>query len=376
MNPPTTTWVTEPPIVTATPSAPTPRHEHGIWMPWLGRNRLVTPAEEAEFVDQLAARAGVVRATVRRTDVTAVLNALRCGLTVGELFERAPGLCPARLYAAYCELERRRFDASLAWTSIAIAGRIDVFTEHRTEAAKLVPALVARLDEVVVETPDEFDLVLLQLAAAVASTNAAARRIERVIEASPLDSDRSIELGRVLYNHAGAGVTSRPDFLAHRVGTLVPTRRGAARGVDVGHRQLHTGPPAMTDLVDPVRPPVAPLHRLEPVVFAHARVAMLTATTDGVVVEANAAAVELFGRPRYALVQEPVAHHLAMLSGLPLADCLREASHSTEALSFGHCAVRRRSADAVMMELTVSSGCQVSGRDLLLLQLTPGFPVG
>jgi hypothetical protein len=155
-------------------------------------------------------------------------------LTVEELLDRAPGVCPDRLQGAYCELERLRFESNLAWTTISIAGRIDVFERQGVEAGKLVPALVTRLDEVVMVSPGEFDLVLLQLAAAVASTNAAARRIERVIEAPPSDSDGAIELGRVLYNHGGDGVTSRSDFLAHRVGALVPTRVAALLGESVG----------------------------------------------------------------------------------------------------------------------------------------------
>ena len=163
-----------------------------------------------------------------------MLNALRCGLTADELFDRAPGLRPARLFAAYCELDRRRGEANLAWTSITIAGRVEVFREQREDAGALLPSLVTRLDEVAVESPAEFDLVLLQLAAAVASTGAAARRIERVIEAAPTDSDRGVELGRVLYNHTGAGLTSRPDFLAHRVGALVPTRVATLLGEAVG----------------------------------------------------------------------------------------------------------------------------------------------
>ena len=237
MNPSITTWATEPPPFepppTMTASANPPRHQHASWMPWVGRNRLATPEEESVFIEELAARAGEQQVTIRRSDVTAVLNALRCGLTVDELFDRAPGLCPARLHAAYCELERRRYDASMAWTSIAIAGRVTVFEQCRDEAAKLVPALVTRLDEVVVENPGEFDLVLLQLAAAVASTNAAARRIERVIESSPDDSERSVELSRVLYNQGGDAVSSRPEFLAHRVGVLVPTRVAALLGESV-----------------------------------------------------------------------------------------------------------------------------------------------
>lgn len=210
------------------PTVPsTPRQEHASWMPWVGRNRLATPEEEAAFVDELAIRVETPATAIRRSDVTAVVNALRCGLTAAQLLERAPGLRADRLHAAYCELERRRYEASMAWTSIAISGRIDVFVEHREQAAKLLPAPVARLGEVMVECPADFDLVLLQLAATVASTNAAVRRIERVIEAAPLDSERAVELGRALYNPNGAALTGRPDFLPHRVGTLVPPRVAA-----------------------------------------------------------------------------------------------------------------------------------------------------
>ena len=236
MNPLITTWVTEPPITPSLGVTPS-RHRNATWMPWVGRNRLATPAEEIEFVEQLGARAVESFVPFRRSDVTAVLNALRCGLRVEELFDKAPGLQPARLLAAYHHLEERRAEANLAWTSITIAGRIEVFRDHRAEAATLLPSLVTRLDEVTVESPDEFDLVVLQLAAAVASTGAAARRIERVIEAAPEASERAVELGRVLYNHTGAGLASRPDFLPHRVGALVPTRVAALLGEAVGEAE-------------------------------------------------------------------------------------------------------------------------------------------
>lgn len=230
---PITTGLTDP-LGPASPPQRTPAAQHSIWMPWVGRGRLASPEEEAVFVDELAWRAGDEPAAVRRSDVTAVLNALRCGLTVEELFERAPGLRADRLYAAYGDLDRRRSASSAAWTEIAVGGCIEVFARHRAEAAKLLPALVTRLDDVAVADPDEFDLVVVQLAAAVASTGAAARRIERVIETSDPESRRAIELGRVLYHHGGEGVTGRPDFLAHRVGALVPARVAALLDENAG----------------------------------------------------------------------------------------------------------------------------------------------
>lgn len=203
------------------------------WMPWSGRNRPATPLEEQDFVRHLAERAGIERVAFRRSDVTAVLNALRCGLTVDELLEQAPGLQPRRLYSAYRQLEHLRCTSEFAWVAIAISGSIETFEEYAEEAAKLLPALVARLTEVARSGPEEFDLVLLQLSAAVTSTGAAAQRIERVIEASPDGSDRPIDLGRVLYDPTGAGLTSRPDYLPSRVGTLVPVRVAALLGESV-----------------------------------------------------------------------------------------------------------------------------------------------
>lgn len=127
----------------------------------------------------------------------------------------------------------------------------------------------------------------------------------------------------------------------------------------------------MTDLALPPRSAERPANRLEPVVFNHARVALLTVTTAGVVVDVNAAAAELLGRMRYELVQEPIGQHVLPLSGVSIGGCLAHAARSPDAESFGTCAVRRRGARDIAMELVVSSGCRVSGRDLLLLQLVP-----
>jgi hypothetical protein len=99
----------------------------------------------------------------------------------------------------------------------------------------------------------------------------------------------------------------------------------------------------MTDLVDPVLDRATPIVRLEPMVFMHARIAMVTATTSGTVVDVNPVAAELIGRARHELVQEPFSCYVSSLSGGPFDDCLSEASSSSEARSFGD---RARSAGA------------------------------
>ncbi len=213
------------PSVTSLPQA--------SWMPWIGPNRPVSPSEESVFVRDLAALVVERDAEFRRSDVTAVLNALRCGLTVDSLLEQAPGLQPDRLFAAYLELDRLRFASEFAWTAIALSGTLETFHEHREEAAKLLPALIARLDEAERTDPENFDAVLLELAGAVSATGVAVERIEHVLcDASP---DRAVDLGRVVYNPDGSGLTSRADYLPSRVGTLVPTRVASLLGESVEH---------------------------------------------------------------------------------------------------------------------------------------------
>lgn len=121
----------------------------------------------------------------------------------------------------------------------------------------------------------------------------------------------------------------------------------------------------MTDVAVPARSPTT---RIAPLVFAHARVAMVTTTGDGVVVDVNAAAADLFGRARHALVQEPIARLVRLDSGTPLESRLGEAAGRDEPCSLGPCTIGRGGPGAGGLELIVSCARRTSGRDLLLLQ--------
>lgn len=211
------------------------------WMPWIGGTRPNTTTEEAMFVMRLGHFAGHDRGAHERSDVTAVLNAIRCGLLVDELFERAPGLRADRLYGAYHALEVKRRRSERAWSALIDDPTVESVEEFGPEAAKLLPSLVGRLYAVADSAPDELAPVVAEMASSVRSTGACVAAIEHAMQLDGAKGDQRADLQQLLYDPAGDGATSRPDFLSLRVGTLVPARVAALLGehVDVTARPVH-----------------------------------------------------------------------------------------------------------------------------------------
>lgn len=201
-----------------------------VWVPWHCRNWPVTPAEEQQFAADLAHYAlcdTTAPAEHSRRDVTAVLNALRGGLTVDELLSRAPGLHAAQLQAAYRDLERRRSESERAWWSIVGDATPDSLVPHGPSAATLLPVLVDRLISAVPKGGDVYRATVDRLAAHVESTDRDVHGLESALATWP---ERGVELGARLFNPNGDAVTNRVDHLARRVGTLTPSRVAALLG--------------------------------------------------------------------------------------------------------------------------------------------------
>ena len=115
----TATLTVERPGIARRPSyAPRVTGGRVAWLPWSSSGAISTASREREFIAELTHRAGGVADESTRSDITAVLNALRGGLTIDQLFANAPGLRPERLYGAYERLEALRREASAAWSAI------------------------------------------------------------------------------------------------------------------------------------------------------------------------------------------------------------------------------------------------------------------
>ena len=213
------------------PVAPRPPVPAALWQLWPGVNAPATAEQEERFVARLGELAGrdAPEGWTRR-NVTAVLNALRCGVGVDDLLTRAPGLRPHQLLEAYRELEARRRASVAAWATIVRDRTIEAVVSHGETAALLVPVFVARLAAIAADG-DAPRLVrvageLVHEAAVVAE---AAGSFEGRLAAETSQSRRE-ELGRRLYDLHVPGLWSNIAFVPPRVGTLVPVRVAALLG--------------------------------------------------------------------------------------------------------------------------------------------------
>lgn len=199
-------------------------------LPWAAIGRFSTAADEARLITDLARRKSVGPADHRRSDVTALVNALRGGLTADLLLAQAPGLRPERLLDAHRELEARRRRAAAAWAAIVATPDAETLAANADCAAALLPTHIARLVRVAQTAPDGLRSEILRSATAVDRARAAVRQVERKLDAGDLDADEEAALARRLYDQHDGCLISHDDHLADRVGTLDPTRVAALLG--------------------------------------------------------------------------------------------------------------------------------------------------
>jgi len=223
-----------------------------VWSPWPTVPRPATAAHEQTFVQALtdaAERAGgPVEGEPSRPDVTLLLNALRCGVTVAQLGEMAPGMRPERLLGAYLGLEAARQRSARAWRLISRAAEhrpgIDeadrasaaqtALRAHAAEASRLLPTIVVRLVDIAKRRPSDLADAVHRATVEVSVQAAHVRRIEAAIERVAIEYPAGVradewaaELGGLLYDPFGEAVANRPDYLPERVGLLTPTRVAA-----------------------------------------------------------------------------------------------------------------------------------------------------
>ncbi len=213
---------TDHPAGRPTPPAGTARFAPVAWTPWSTRHPIATAGHELEFVADLSAACDGATAPHTRSDTTAVLNALRGGLTWGELSEFLPGVRPARLLGAYQALDALRLDALDAWDGIVAGSDLAALERHGDRAARLLPVLVDRLRRWATNDPAQLAGVIGLNDAGAAGVTRAIEEIERRIAASD-DHDLALALSQTLYSMNGDCLFGRPDHLPSRVGSLMPT---------------------------------------------------------------------------------------------------------------------------------------------------------
>jgi hypothetical protein len=207
------------------------------WHAFNGRGWPLTAAEETVFAAELvqladAAGGGGARDVPSRDDFTVTLAALRCGITVSELFDTLPGANPAVLADAYRTLDERRAASAAAWETILADPDPDVVTAHRRAASLLAPVPVQllygsasiRSDDLVDRSDAEIAEWAESTLTEMARVHTLADEVEAALGWFTPPSAEGVELGRLLYDPQSPALWSEPYFVAPRVGALVPLR--------------------------------------------------------------------------------------------------------------------------------------------------------
>ena len=208
-------------------------HTLVAWLPWTNPARPATSIDEAQLVAELRAACGDQRRQYRRCDLTAVLNTLRGGMAFFEVQRQAPGLDAGRMLDAYLEIDRLRLESIAAWEAIAGNPTPAAVEGHGDAAARLLPVGIARLRQVIETDPQLLANAVADIDAGISDSQHLADRIELELDRTESRTEWAMKLGRQLYDPYGECVFGRSEFLAHRVGALMPQRVAELlRGVD------------------------------------------------------------------------------------------------------------------------------------------------
>lgn len=194
------------------------------WMPWPDHGPPASTAGEADFVRALTAMAGPDSDEHRRADVTAVLNALRAGITPERLLELAPGLRPRQLRGGYMALEQRRAESVAAWFAITDDPTVETFVRHAAMAERLLPVPVEYLRVKSKIDQRAFHAAVARADNGVRTAGSVVVRIEAELDRCERTTDWAVALGRKLYDPFEECALGHDYFLPNRVGALVPGR--------------------------------------------------------------------------------------------------------------------------------------------------------
>jgi hypothetical protein len=201
-----------------------------ISQPWQrSRTWPCSADEEATFVVTLNRRATTPTHDFDRRDVTSLVTALRSGLTADELLDLARGLKPARLVAAYNELDRRRCISADAWRVLSQDGTAAALERYIPHAALLLRGIAGQVVRDVQRTGDVSRVVADAAARIDRSTNDVLA-LEHQLGLDTTTARRAKEIGAMLNDGHETGAWNWAAFLPSRVGSLVPLRVAALLG--------------------------------------------------------------------------------------------------------------------------------------------------
>jgi len=230
------------------------------WHPWpVERAWPLRADEEATFVTTLAdaAEESDPRETARpegwtRSDLTAVVTALRQGVTGTQLLTHAPGRHPATLHAAYRAADQALHSTLTAFDRLLTTPTMSSLSADGPVAARLLPRPVADLVTVAYHTAGAGNtLAAGKIRAHIAEASAHAAALEEDVAAARFRDDACI-IARELFHPQQSCAWSHAYFVPSRVGQLTPIRLAdllqLPRRRRTGPREAHVGFPGLAPL--------------------------------------------------------------------------------------------------------------------------------
>jgi hypothetical protein len=157
----------------------------------------------------------------RRAAVTALLTAIRGGITVDRLLSIAAGLSAGELVDAYDFVDRLRCDASAALDQLFDDPTIECFDEVAPAIAGLLPQAVSYLRRTAAATPDGFTSAVRHFEAQTHDLDDAIDEIEHRLRSG---DDAVWELlGQRDDGHQG-GIYNDPCYRPRRLGDITSVR--------------------------------------------------------------------------------------------------------------------------------------------------------
>ncbi|MFA5566590.1 MAG: hypothetical protein WC184_11880 [Acidimicrobiia bacterium] len=202
---------------------PTVTQRTYIWQYFEGRGWPLTANEETIFVRQLRKIAENTTQEPSRSEITAVLNGMRCGLSTTNLLEQVPGLCPSKLYGAYRFLAQQLRTSLKAWDSIVAESSLSSLEVWGDNAAKVLPSVINQIQAYSeFASTKQLSKRITHLNNNIVTHGVHALQVEHWMATSK-NTITKAELGRFLYDPYQVGVWSQAYFLPTRVGVLTPT---------------------------------------------------------------------------------------------------------------------------------------------------------
>lgn len=202
-----------------------------MWQIWPGDGSPCCAVAEAQFLaDLFASSARPGRFT--RDDATALMSILRCGATLEQALQYAPGLKPAALLGAYLAVDTSRQESQRAWDKLVANPTPAEWRKHQVRAGRLYPAAVTRISGELDRSKSAQGMrrAAAQVVGQMQQVTAAALEIEARCASVPVNMPQHEALSALLFSSHSPCLYNNSFYIPSRVSTLSPSRVSALLG--------------------------------------------------------------------------------------------------------------------------------------------------